>query len=111
MGVLARLNPLSKEHKPPREGVIELRGRALKIGDEIILNTGGPIFFRVVDILPVLDPGAPPNLLRIEVGAAIHWHAVNGQINPEFILVRTAEEAGPMNITKPGDESAKDVQP
>lgn len=100
MGNEARQNPFSKEHKPPREGVIELRGRMLQVGDEIIVNTTGPIFFRVIEISPVLDPKLPPNLLRIEIAAAIQWHAVNGQVNPEFIRVRTADEAGPMNVAK-----------
>lgn len=107
MGHDAKLNSLSTEHRPAREGVIDYRGRSLQIGDEILLNTGNPIFFRVIDIKPVLDPQAPPNMLRIEVAAAIHWGTVNGQVNPEFIRVRTAEEAGPLNMAKApaGDQS------
>jgi hypothetical protein len=96
----ARSNPISREHKPARDGVIDLRGRALAIGDEIIVNTPGPIFFRVLGITPVLDPNMPSNLLKVEIACAIHWHAVRGQVNPEFIRVRTAEEAGPMNVAK-----------
>lgn len=104
MGNEARINPLSHEHKPARDGVIELRGRVLGVGDELIINAPGPLFFRVIDITPVLDPKLPPNLLKVEVACAIHWHAVRGQVNPEFIRVRTAEEAGPMNVAKaPGE--------
>lgn len=96
----SKLNPFARNSVTKNEGVVELRGRELQVGDEIIINTPGPIFFRVVDISPVLDPNAPPNLLRIEVGAAIHWTAVKGQRNMEFIRVRTAAEAGPMNLVK-----------
>jgi hypothetical protein len=42
-------------------------------------------------------------MMRIEVGAAVHWNALRGQINMEFIRVRTADEAGPLNIVKPGE--------
>lgn len=109
MGAEARTNPFSKEHKPTIDGVVEMRGRKLEVGDEVILNTGNPIFFRVIDIKPVLDPKAPPGLLQVEVAAAIHFYATRGQINPEFIRTRTAAEAGPMNVFIP-EEDAKGLK-
>lgn len=96
----SKFNPLARNSADRDKGAIDFRGRELKEGDEIILNTGNPIFYRIVAITPVMDPKAPPNLLKVEVAAAIHWHCVRGQINTEFIRVRSAEEAGPMNVTK-----------
>lgn len=104
MGNDARNNPFSREHKPVIDGVVEMRGRKLEIGDEVMLNTGNPIFFRVIDIRPVLDPNMPPGLMQIEVAAAIHFFAPKGQTQIEFIRTRTAEEAGPMQVFKPAPD-------
>lgn len=77
-------------------GTKDARGRELREGDEIILNVRGPIYFRVAAITPTMDPTAPPDLLMVHVGAIIPFTAKRGAINPEFIRVRTLEEAGPI---------------
>jgi len=104
MGRDARLNPLSHEHAPETGGVLDARRRPLQIGDEVILDTGHPIYFRVIGIKPALDPRLPPNQMLVEVAAALHFICTNGQANREFIRIRTAEEAGPMNMFKAEDE-------
>lgn len=110
MGAEARTNPFSKENsKPYIDGIVDLRGRKLEIGDEVMLNTGNPIFFRVIAINPVLDPKAPPGLMQIEVAAAIHFYAPKNKVQLEFIRTRTAEEAGPMNVFKP-EEGAEGLK-
>jgi hypothetical protein len=76
-------------------GTKDCRGRVLQEGDEIILITPGPVFFRVASIQPSLDPLAPKDLLLLQIGAMIPFVAKRGAINPEFVRVRTAEEAGP----------------
>jgi hypothetical protein len=76
-------------------GTKDCRGRILHEGDEIILAVTGPIFFRIASIEPSLDPGAPADLLLVQIGAMIPFAARRGAVNPEFIRVRTAEEAGP----------------
>lgn len=74
---------------------LDARGRVLREGDEIILAVRGPLYFRVAQIVPVLDPAAPSDLLHVHVGCMLTFAAKKGVINPEFVRVRTAEEAGP----------------
>jgi hypothetical protein len=94
MGYEGRENPQSREFGGPNVA-LEARGRILQEGDEIILSLPGPVYFRVAQITPVLDPGAPPGLLHVHVGAMLTFVAKRGAINAQFIRVRTAEEAGP----------------
>lgn len=94
MGADARSNPQSREYQGPGV-VLEARGRVLNEGDEIILAIPGPLYFRVAQIAPVLDPDAPPGLLVVHVGCMLSFTAKRGAINREFVRVRTGEEAGP----------------
>lgn len=80
------------------QGTRDARGRILQEGDEIIIAIPGPIFFRVSRITPVLDPKFPPGMLMLHIGAMIPWAAKRGEVNPEFIRVRTAAEAGPSSF-------------
>lgn len=109
MGHDARQNPGSAEYTGPPE-TRDARGRVLQEGDEIILAVPGPIYFRVAQITPVLDPAAPPGLLQVHVGAMLTFGAKRGAINREFVRVRSAEEAGPSSFTlldaKPAQEAA-----
>ena len=94
-------------------GTKDARGRVLEEGDEIILNVRGPIYYRVMQIVPTLDPKLPPDLLTVHVAAMIPFYAKRGDINREFVRVRTAAEAGPLPITiieaRPaGDEQTRD---
>lgn len=77
-------------------GTKDARGRVLQEGDEIILTVPGPIYYRVISIAPAVDPLAPANMLIVRVAAAIPFAAARGAVNPEFVRVRTAEEAGPL---------------
>lgn len=77
----------------------DARGRVLQEGDEIILNVRGPIYFRIAAIVPNLDPASPPGMLFVHVGAMIPFAVKRGMVNPEFIRVRTLEEAGPTNFS------------
>lgn len=79
-------------------GTLDARGRTLQEGDEILLRNGQNVYFRVMQITPTLDPQAPADLLLVHVGVLIPFAAKRGAVNPEFIRVRTAQEAGPMNI-------------
>lgn len=94
MGSGARSNPASTEFTGPAV-VLEARGRELKEGDEIILSIPGPIYFRVAQLSPVLDPALPPGLVYVHVGYMLTFTAKRSQLNREFIRVRTGEEAGP----------------
>ena len=94
MGHEARENPGSLEFRGPTD-TRDARGRVLQEGDEVILAIPGPIYFRVAQITPVLDPQAPPGLLHVHVGCMLTFTAKRGAINREFVRVRSAEEAGP----------------
>lgn len=78
--------------------VLDSRRRALQTGDEIILDVPGQLFYRIIDMTPVLDPKAPPGLMTVHCASQVSFYAQRGQLNREFIRVRTAEEAGPMNV-------------
>lgn len=88
------------------QGTKDARGRILEEGDEIIVVTQGPIFFRVARIAPVLNPQLPPDMLELQIVALIPFLAKRGVVNPEFIRVRTREEAGPMKGVRSVDMAA-----
>lgn len=97
-------NPMSRQNINRRpDGVYDSRGRKLEIGDECMLVTGFPQFFRVVDIRPALDPKLPPGTFHVELACAAHFWAPKGIPQAEFIRVRTVEEAGPMGFIKAPD--------
>jgi hypothetical protein len=77
----------------------DARGRDLQEGDEIILNSRGQVYYRVAKISPCLDPKAPPDVIMLHIAAIIPFLAKRGAVNPEFVRVRTLEEAGPMNFS------------
>jgi len=69
-------------------------GRVLAPGDEVIVPKLMAPRFRVQEIAPELAPGAPPNLVRITLGAMIVLHVPADQAVGEFIRVQTAAEQG-----------------
>lgn len=97
MGNESRRNPLAFDSTSPLEPTtLDARGRVLEEGDELILNTRGPIYFRVAKIEPLasLDPAARTMVL-VHIGCMLTFTAKRGAVNAEFIRVRTGEEAGP----------------
>lgn len=98
MGRDERLNPTAQQARI--DGIVEARGRKLEIGDEVLLSVPNPIYYRVIDIRPVLDPKAPPGMMQIELGAAIHFFSPKGVPQREFIRVREAAEAGPSPLVR-----------
>jgi hypothetical protein len=95
MGHDAKQNPTSREFAGASE-VLDSRGRALQEGDEIIVVLNGPTYMRVAKIVPALQADAPPGAMLITLSAAYQFGAMRGTVNPEFIRVRTVEEAGPL---------------
>lgn len=108
----SKANPFSRANVAQRpDGVYDSRGRRLAAGDEVMLVTVFPQFFRVIDIRPALDPGTPPGTYHIEFACASHFFAPKGIPQGEFIRVRSADEAGPMNFVKAPDMTVeKDVR-
>jgi hypothetical protein len=103
----ARHNPRAREYKGPNV-VLDARARVLQPGDEVIVNGPGPFYFRVVEIGPMLDPRMPPGSMHVAFGTVLHFTAQRGQVNAEFVRVRTAEEAGPMPMAAKEDEHDHD---
>lgn len=109
MGRDERNNPANLPLPAEKDGVLDRLGRKLQVGDEVIMVTQGPVIFRVVEIAPLLDPRLPPGAMKITVGCAVDWFCPKGQKNAEFILVREAGSAGPLNLSKlPGASSIKE---
>lgn len=77
--------------------VLDARGRALQVGDELLLNLKSPIYFRILgmEAMPSLTiEQAPGARVMVTVMVAIPFQALDDKMNYELIRVRTAEEAG-----------------
>lgn len=106
MGYESRDNPtLSLISKGP--AVVDSRGRALQEGDEIVLRPGIQIFFRVARITPVMEPGAPRGLYRVDLVGMPAFITKAGEQNQEFTRVQTAAEVGPLPFGKQAEEKAE----
>ena len=96
MGRESRNNP--NVGAPRSTAILDARRRPLQEGDELILAVQGPLYFRIAQIAPNLHPQAPPGMMTVHLMCAVAFASMQGQINPEFVRVRTAEEAGPSNV-------------
>lgn len=103
MGHDAKQNPGSPTYIGPND-VLDSRGRALQEGDEIIVVLNGPTYMRVAKIVPAMGMDAPPGSMLITLSAAYQFGAMRGTVNPEFIRVRTVEEAGPLKPPAPQEK-------
>ena len=91
--------------------VLDARGRKLEEGDEVILVSKGPIYFRIARISSVLNKEMPAGMLKVDAGAMVSFLAHGGQVNAEFIRVRTREEAGPTPMVLMDREPEGEEQP
>jgi len=83
-------------------------GRELKVGDQVTLTSSGVVLFNVQEIAPNLDPGAPPNLMRVVLTAGFPMLVASDQPVREVLRVATAEELG-RAVTQPdGSENGGD---
>jgi hypothetical protein len=93
MGNQSRLNPFGKDTTvslPPT--VRDQFGRALQDGDHVFLAAAAQPLFKVIKVTPVLDPGAPANLMDIMLQCTVLFRAGRNQPNREFVRVMTALE-------------------
>lgn len=84
-------------------------GRALKVGDQVTLTSSGVILFNVQEIAPNLDPGAPPNLMRVVLTAGFPMLVASDQPVREVLRVATAEELG--RVAPQAEDSANGGDP
>jgi hypothetical protein len=88
MGWATRAKEAAMEMLPT---TLDARGRPLQEGDEVLLRLAHAPYFRVVRIEASVDPRDPPGILVVTL-ATPPFKAARGQINAEFVRVRTAAE-------------------
>lgn len=82
---------------PPPSSHVEAQdmyGRALHLADEVVLPTIQCPRYRVVQVAPEMDPGAPPHTVRVVLATQVILHVRQGVPVTELLRVRTAAEAG-----------------
>lgn len=102
MGSAARFNLAKRsmtgpngERLDPYSVVLDRFGRQLSTGDVILYSPTTPISARLTRMVPVLDPGAPPNLVTIEFVAKFQFHVQKGNPLSDIVLLGMTEEAVP----------------
>lgn len=102
MGAGARFNLTTRsmrgpngERIDPYSVILDRFGRPLSVGDVILYSPTMPVSARLTRMVPVLDPGAPPNLVTIEYVAKFQFHVPKGQPLTDLVLLGTTEEAVP----------------
>lgn len=78
------------------QGIRDLFGRSITEGDMVLLNLKTPVFFRIANITPVLDPAQPPGLMQVHCVTFFSLIAKRGTPLKEIVRVQTSAEAGPM---------------
>lgn len=80
-------------------------GRNLRVNDLVVYAPTQPLVYQVVAIDAVLDPNAPPGLIRVilNIDIPVTWQA--GLAAPEMIVVGMVKETGhsEINATRPSD--------
>lgn len=92
----------------------DARGRPLQEGDEIILGTVLPAQWRIVKIMPVLDPRVPPGAVVVHLVAFSNLPMKGGERYNNVVRIQTLEEAGPLPFQimgDPVDPAAEKEQP
>jgi hypothetical protein len=141
MGRASRLNfqPRSSRQPLPNPGlvgpggsVIDTRppvlldsyGRALQVGDGVVLQLARPPIFRVVKCEPAKGEGVPAGMMDIVATCMVRFIAPRAQPQSEFLMVMDDQEmaaifGGPVTeqqqpkqpdveITRPADEEGDD---
>lgn len=95
MGRESRFNPNRPTLGPSYGGpirILDALGRELREGDLLTVNHSPVVAFEVASIKPMLDPGAPPNLVEVIVRVHLRFGAANNQPSQEFVRVMPREE-------------------
>ena len=92
----SKLNPFARKTAITKDPVVkDLFGRALAEGDTLYMQTAVPPPFKVVKIVPVVDPNQPSNLMDITVSCQLRFRSVRDESVQEFVRVMTADENKP----------------
>lgn len=105
-----KVNPFARgnDAPPPSLRVHDQMGRPLHPGDMVAMMRMGTPVFSVVDLGPVLDPGAPPGLVKVTLQATMVIGAKAGAKLDNIMRVATAAELGIQ--VKPEDEGDKPTE-
>lgn len=78
--------------------IFDAIGRALREGDAVTLSMRGPAIFRVMKILPVLDPAAPAGTMQLQLVCVAHYMPKGGQSLGEVLRIGTVDELGAFGL-------------
>jgi hypothetical protein len=78
--------------------------RVLSPGDIVILIDGMVPQFVVVDIVPAVEPHAPPGLVKVVLQAALTIGTLRNNAMSNMVRVRTAAERGLINGQRATEE-------
>lgn len=107
MGSMSRLNPFSRDAiNPPAPEVRDHLGKILGVGDQVLINKNG-LLARVAQITPVLDPGAPPNLMRVRLLAVIDVALPRQAALEDVYRTTPAAELTPVGPATPPDSNGQ----
>jgi hypothetical protein len=95
MGAAARSNPFNQWKQTTQPTVYDAYdewGRAIGVGDYVILAQHGAVMWRVVQTRPVMNPQAPAGIVELTLTAVTALGIAGGQPQPGLIKVRDAGE-------------------
>lgn len=108
----SRANPFAQNTHVRRPLIArDAFGRELVVGDEVTLPNLRLFGFRVQEIRPALEPGAPPNTMVITVGAQIRMVVAADQRVPEMVRLRTNAELVAAGAPAPEPPDPTDADP
>ena len=105
-------SPFGRTMKAPHRRAIarDVFGRELFAGDQVMiqgLKDWTPVF-TLHSASPDLRPQVPPNVLLVKLSAPLSTHVPSDQPS-QLILIRTAEEAGTIEMTEAPNGGAADA--
>lgn len=96
---------------PNARGGLRLRdqlGRDLQVGDEVQVPALVSPRYRVVDVTPALEPGAPDGAIRVVLVAQVALYVDGRQPAEQLLRVRTAAEIAAPGAAPPAAALASD---
>lgn len=106
MGRESRLNPFARPVPvidTTELVVLDGRGRALQIGDEVLAHQAPPLY-RIQNIERATGPTFPPGMLLVTVVGSLRLVAPRNQPVQELLRIATAEELKPAPVVNLTDK-------
>lgn len=90
----------------PPQVVRDLYGRALAVGDAILMVNGKPPRYIVADVRPTLDPRLPPNTVIVTLVSQVTFPITANARLDQAVRVQTQAETGWVDPTVRAAEAA-----